>query len=637
MITAVSNTGKKKGLGFRRSLAAGTVLLLCSGATLIGATSASAAPGDTITFNSGTILTVPGAMAVDFTPSANVTIDPATFALVSYSGDPAAVKVVTVNGQPSLNFTAPTSVPYPGIEEVIEYTASELGNPGNTGTGYIDVFVDDPTVSESNTAMGAYSTVDLTADDQTYVAPLADLVDPNSDAVDPSTMTITSGPATGTATVDSSGAITYIPVGGGSNVIEYSFRPFSSPLRNTVTGSITFNNYVSPLTHTVTASSPTAVTAGTQPVTVAPQDLVTADSDPVDPNSVTVTAPANGSATVNGGAITYTPTEGFVGVDTINYTVSAIDSTPGASSSGTISVTVNPRVVQVPFTAPSWTQDVLAADGAATFDFNDWATATTPGAGRDYLPSVTITKQPDAALGTAAYDAATGVISFTPTLGSSGVATVEYTVASYENFDDIKSGSIVANVNDGLGFAPASTVKLVEGKPLAVPLASLTKATWAVDPASLTVTDVAKTGDFTIDTSKAATEGVVFITAAKGAKSGAFTITGTGVNSTEVFSGTFNATVSAAAVTPTPDFTPAPTTPAPTTPAPITPAPTASITALVTTAAPVAAVTTDAVTVDTLANTGANGLNTTILGGLLMGLGAVLIGARRLRGRGARS
>jgi len=49
--------------------------------------------------------------------------------------------------------------------------------------------------------------------------------------------------------------------------------------------------------------------------------------------------PANGSAVISGGAITYTPSAGFAGTDSFSYT---IRDSFGQSASATVTVTVNP-------------------------------------------------------------------------------------------------------------------------------------------------------------------------------------------------------------------------------------------------------------------------------------------------------
>ncbi len=49
--------------------------------------------------------------------------------------------------------------------------------------------------------------------------------------------------------------------------------------------------------------------------------------------------PANGSAVISGGAITYTPSAGFAGTDSFSYT---IRDSFGQSASATVTATVNP-------------------------------------------------------------------------------------------------------------------------------------------------------------------------------------------------------------------------------------------------------------------------------------------------------
>ncbi|ETX00313.1 MAG: hypothetical protein ETSY1_11685 [Candidatus Entotheonella factor] len=113
------------------------------------------------------------------------------------------------------------------------------------------------------------------------------------------------------------------------------------------------NNNVNP-----TAANDTARTAPGAAVTVA----VTAnDTDPdgtIDPATVTiVSGPSNGVVTVNAttGAVTYMPNAGFVGVDTITYTVADNDGEMSNTATLTITVTAAQDLV-------SLVQQVLAAD-----------------------------------------------------------------------------------------------------------------------------------------------------------------------------------------------------------------------------------------------------------------------------------
>ncbi len=59
-------------------------------------------------------------------------------------------------------------------------------------------------------------------------------------------------------------------------------------------------------------------------------------------SSVQVTgAPAHGAATVSGTSILYTPTAGYVGSDTLQYTAT---NAAGVSSAAQVNITVNPQV-----------------------------------------------------------------------------------------------------------------------------------------------------------------------------------------------------------------------------------------------------------------------------------------------------
>ncbi|MCG8608917.1 MAG: cadherin-like domain-containing protein, partial [Pseudomonadales bacterium] len=92
------------------------------------------------------------------------------------------------------------------------------------------------------------------------------------------------------------------------------------------------------------------------------------DSDP-DGDALTVTAvnqPANGTATINGNSINYTPASGYTGPDSFTYTIS---DTGGLTSTATVSVFVN-ELVEPPVTPANFIA-VDGTDGAAHLSWTD--------------------------------------------------------------------------------------------------------------------------------------------------------------------------------------------------------------------------------------------------------------------------
>ena len=160
-------------------------------------------------------------------------------------------------------------------------------------------------------------------------------------ALVPSSVTILSGPSNGTATIDpQTGEITYKSIFGfnGTDVMTYTVTDTQGAVSNVGTISIVVNR--------PTAEPDFATTAAS---TQAALKLAANDSDPdgnqfLDASSILIAGqPSNGSAYVaSSGNVTYTPDNGFAGVDTFEYTIADAH---GARS--------NPAVVTVTVLAPT--------------------------------------------------------------------------------------------------------------------------------------------------------------------------------------------------------------------------------------------------------------------------------------------
>ena len=157
----------------------------------------------------------------------------------------------------------------------------------------------------------------------------------------------------------------------------------------------------------------TALTGATTPLDVLANDKG---------NGLSITgvvAPAHGTAAIVNGKINYTPTPGYIGTDTFDYTM--VDSF-GVADTGTAPVTIPPLPTAAPLTS--------TGVGTAT----QTATATIPSSGSVNLlsggsPVTTVTV---AGQGTYTLNTTTGVISFAPVLGYAGTAT---TAVPYELTD----------------------------------------------------------------------------------------------------------------------------------------------------------------------------------------------------------
>lgn len=174
--------------------------------------------------------------------------------------------------------------------------------------------------------------------------------------------------------------------------------------------------------------APTAVadnSTTTEDVAVVTNVLANDSDDGALVNStLTVTVqPADGTTVVNTltGEITYTPTTGFIGMDTYTYQI-CDDGTPSLCSTATVTITVNPAVTNQ---AP-----VAVADASTTPQdtpvVTDVLANDTDSDGSIDATSVTITVQPTN--GTTSVDALTGAVTYTPNAGYVGSDSYTYQV-----------------------------------------------------------------------------------------------------------------------------------------------------------------------------------------------------------------
>ncbi len=150
-----------------------------------------------------------------------------------------------------------------------------------------------------------------------------------------------------------------------------------------------------------------ATTPSQQPVTIP----VTANDGGVITSIAVASAPANGTATVNGVTVVYTPTGTFFGADSFTYTAAG----PGGTSApATVSITVN--ALPVPAGQPRAAIPAVAGQ-PVTID-------TTVGATGGPFTGVTLVTQP--ATGTTTVTGTT--ITYTPLATASGTASIVYTL-----------------------------------------------------------------------------------------------------------------------------------------------------------------------------------------------------------------
>ncbi|MDB2607172.1 Ig-like domain-containing protein, partial [Zobellia sp.] len=306
------------------------------------------------------------------------------------------------------------------------YTIND-GNVGNNASATVTVTIatqpnTTPTAADFSVTFGQDST-NNTIDLSTHIN------DGDEDAL---TVSVTSGPTNGTATV-SGNTIVYTPNSGynGADTIGYTVND-----GNGGTATATVSVTVTPAPNTIPTAADFFVTFGQDStnnnIDLSP-NINDGDGDAL---TVSVTSgPTNGTATVSGNTIVYTPNSGYNGADAIGYTVNDGN---GGTATATVSVTVTPA----PNTTPT------AADFSVTFGQdstnNTIDLSTHINDGDEDALTVSVTSGP--ANGTATVSGNT--IVYTPNSGYNGADTIGYTV------NDGNGGTATATVSVTVTPAP---------------------------------------------------------------------------------------------------------------------------------------------------------------------------------------
>ena len=269
----------------------------------------------------------------------------------------------------------------------------------------------------------------MTAEDTAVSVPvLANDTDPNSD---PLTVSAVSDPPHGTAAVQVNSTVLYTPDPNYNGADSFTYTV--SDGSHIDTGSVAVT--VTPVNDNPTAVNDSVTANGNTAATVA---VLANDSD-IDGDSLTVTsatAPANGSATVNGdNTITYQATGSYTGPDAFDYTVS---DGHGGTATGHVSVTV------IPFNAPPVAGDDTATvteDGSV--DIAVLANDSDPESG-----PLSVSSAGPAGHGAVSING-NGTIHYAPAANYSGPDSFSYTVQDNVGFTDTASVSVtVTPVND---------------------------------------------------------------------------------------------------------------------------------------------------------------------------------------------
>ncbi|MGJ3248098.1 MAG: Ig-like domain-containing protein [Elainellaceae cyanobacterium] len=211
------------------------------------------------------------------------------------------------------------------------FTYQVRDNRGQSATGTVTVEVTSP----------APTAPDYTLETPSGEAARLDLLRNNSyPNLDNLSVTISTPPQNGSVELSSGRVAIYQPRQGfsGRDQFQYTVR---DPQGRTATGTVAV---------TVTASTPPSARndqATTAYATRVSIDVLSNDQNPGgDRLAISdVTSPANGTATISGNSIIYTPTQGFSGQDSFQYTLS---DTLGRTDTATVTVTVEPPANRPP-------------------------------------------------------------------------------------------------------------------------------------------------------------------------------------------------------------------------------------------------------------------------------------------------
>lgn len=392
--------------------------------------------------------------------------DSFTFTVTDAYGQPSAPTTASVTVLPLAGIingsgTGPSAVvaraPQPSGTGPFTYSLSSTP-PAGDGTAAIDSSTGTVTFTPAYSFTGAVPTFTYTATDafgdvspsapinitvnrpgapgvspasgSTSVNTAVDVATPAASGAQPLTYAISAAPAHGTATINSSGGVHYVPASNysGLDTLQYTasdrYAQTSAPatVSLTITPGVANGSANVQAPSVLSASVPGAVGSG--PFTYQ-----------------LVTAPSNGSLTLNSnGSFTYLGNRGFAGTDTFRFT--ATDAQGVVSPTATESITVAPPVPPTDsgktITTPSNT--VGTADGSAG------ATGTGP-------LTYVIASTPDPRVGTASVSPSTGLLSFTPASNTVGMTSFTYTTT-----DPWGQTSAPATVSVTVTLPPAPTV-----------------------------------------------------------------------------------------------------------------------------------------------------------------------------------
>jgi len=339
------------------------------------------------------------------------------------------VAVSVVNGQATVAINADgtltvTPAPNTNGNVDVDYTISD--GHGGRATARLRVNVipvaDAPIAVDDRATTLAGNNVDIrvTAND----------TDPDGGAL---RVTGTTDPVNGTIQVDGNGTIVYLPNNGfvGTDTFTYTITNDSGQTATaTVTVTVTQDNVNNPPVASDDMATVAEDAGGGVRI-----DVLRNDTDPED-DALTitdVTAPSNGTATIDGNRVRYTPAPDFNGTDTFTYTIT---DTAGNTATATVTVTVTP-VNDAPIAiddAAEAPQQAVTVDVLANDLDVDGDTLFTTAVGTAQNGTVVLNDD--------------GTVTYTPAQGFLGTDTFTYTVSDGQGGEDV--GTVTVTVAEQL-------------------------------------------------------------------------------------------------------------------------------------------------------------------------------------------
>ncbi|MGO4835018.1 Ig-like domain-containing protein, partial [Rhizobiaceae sp. 2RAB30] len=277
-------------------------------------------------------------------------------------GAPTSVAVATqaTNGTATANGTSITYTPDTGYSgpDSFTYTATNADGTSMPATVTITVNPQPPT------AGAASATVAFGSSNNPITLALG--------GGTPTSVAVAGGAANGTATASGT-TISYTPDTGYSGPDSFTYTATNTggtsapatvtitvnpaaPVANAVSATVAANSSGNPITLNITGGAPASVT--------------------------TPTLPTNGTVSVVGTGITYTPTAGYSGNDSFTYTATNATAT---STPATVSITVTPPTLSLAAIATSgvattsYSATIVASLGTAPYDFERSSGTLPPG------------------------------------------------------------------------------------------------------------------------------------------------------------------------------------------------------------------------------------------------------------------